>query len=376
MSQSPQHIIIHPQVIMKWSTASKFLLPFLISTAHSASSVPSDYVSVQVGYHVVFSYPGLQPPTHLFDLIKEGKVGGIILFGENVGNNLSTIVDQFQSTYKESPSYAGTPLLIMTDQEGGEVRRLPGGPDMSAKQVGQSSDPQDAATQAGNAAAGALQADHLNANLAPVLDVYRQAGDFDDQFGRSFGNTSSLVSTCGSAFVSAQQSAGVIATAKHFPGLGAAGTNQDTDEEPVTLNVTLNELRSVDEVPFTKAIATGLDMVMHSWALYPALDSTYPSGLSQKWIQGELRARLGFTGVTITDAIEAGALEAFGTDAERAVLASQAGMDMILASARNVTQGESVVDALVSALNDGTLSGDSFSEATNRILAVRKKVTA
>ncbi|KAJ5818840.1 Glycoside hydrolase superfamily [Penicillium riverlandense] len=356
---------------MKWS---KFLLPFLVSTAHGAKSVPSDDVSVQVGYHVVFSYPGLQPPTHLFDLIKEGKVGGIILFGENVGSNLSTIVDQFQSTYKESPSYAGTPLLIMTDQEGGEVRRLPGGPDMSAKQVGQSSDPQDAATQAGKDAASALQADHLNTNLAPVLDVYREAGDFDDEYGRSFGNTSSLVSTCGTAFVSAQQSAGVIATAKHFPGLGAAGTDQNTDEEPVTLNLTLKELRSVDEVPFTKAIATGLDMVMHSWALYPALDSKYPSGLSRKWVQGELRGRLGFTGVTITDAIEAGALEAFGTDAERAVLASQAGMDIILASARNVTQGESVVDALVSALNDGTLSEDSFNEATDRILAVRKKL--
>ncbi|KAJ5625453.1 glycosyl hydrolase [Penicillium lagena] len=356
---------------MKWSTASKFLLQLLVCTAHSAKSVPSDDVSVQVGYHVVFSYPGLQPPTHLFDLIKEGKVGGIILFGENVGSNLSTIVDQFQSTYKESPSYAGTPLLIMTDQEGGKSVACPA--DLI---FGQSSDPQDAATQAGNDAASALQADHLNTNLAPVLDVYRQAGDFDDQYGRSFGNTSSLVSTCGTAFVSAQQSAGVIATAKHFPGLGTASTNQDTDEEPVTLNVTLNELRSVDEVPFTKAIAAGLDMVMHSWALYPALDSQYPSGLSQKWVQGELRGRLGFMGVTITDAIEAGALEAFGTDAERAVLASQAGMDMILASARNVTQGESVVDALVSALNDGTLSGDSFNEATDRILAVRKKVTA
>jgi beta-glucosidase-like glycosyl hydrolase len=115
---------------------------------------------------------------------------------------------------------------------------------------------------------------------------------------------------------------------------------------------------------------------MASWAVYPALDANNPSGLSESWIQGQLRQRLGFKGVTITDAIEAGALEAFGSDENRAVLASKAGMDLILASARNATQGESILNALVTALNDGTLAQDSFNQATQRILSLRAKIPA
>ena len=331
-------------------------------------------LSVQAGYHVIHSYPGLTPPESLLTLTEQGKVGGIILFGENVDSNVSNVIASFQSAYAKSPSYSGKPLLIMTDQEGGEVRRIPGGPDLSAKEVGESADPSSAATEAGQEAASTLSGSKVNCNLAPVLDVFRQEGNFIDGAQRSFGNTSALVSECATAWITAQQAAKVIATAKHFPGLGDAAAGQDTDAEPVTINLTLSQLRSVDEAPYVKAIAVGLDMVMASWALYPALDAKNPSGLSESWIQGELRKRLGFTGVTITDAIEAGALTAFGTDENRAVLASKAGMDLILASARNATQGEGIVNALVAALKEGKLAQDSFNAGTQRILALRGKI--
>lgn len=349
-------------------------LPFILPVTGLGSFATANDLSTQVGHHIIFSYPGVQPPSSLFDLIQEGKVGGIIIFGENVAGNLSTIVDSFQSTYEQSPVYAGVPLLILTDQEGGEVRRLPGGPESSAKKIGQTGDPGIAAAQSGKDAASALTSAHLNGNLAPVLDVYRQPGDFIDEYGRSYGNTSGLVETCASSFVTAQQGAGFIATAKHFPGLGAAPTGQNTDEEPVTIDLSLDELRSIDEAPYVPVISAGVDMVMASWALYPSMDARYPSGLSTSWIQDELRGRLGFGGVTITDAIEAGALGAYGDNPARAVLASQAGMDLILASARNVTQGETIFDALLAALNDGSISENYFSQATNRILSLRKKL--
>ena len=207
-----------------------------------------------------------------------------------------------------------------------------------------------------------------------MLDVFRQEGNFIDGVQRSFGNTSALVSECASAWITAQQAAGIIATAKHFPGLGDAAAGQNTDLEPVTINLPLSQLRSVDEAPYKKAIAAGLDMVMTSWALYPALDARNPADLSKSWIQGELRKRLRFTGVTITDAIEASALTAFGTQENRAVLASKAGMDLILASDRNSTKGEGIMNALVAALKDGTLPQHSFKEATKRILALRRKI--
>lgn len=359
---------------MKSTTLGQFALAVLASLSSGAEARPGADLSVQAGYHVIHSYPGLNPPASLLTLTEQGKVGGIILFGENVGSNLSAVMASFQAAYKKSPGYTGKPLLIMTDQEGGEVRRLSGGPDLSAKEVGESADPSSAATLAGQQAASTLSASGVNCNLAPVLDVFRQEGNFIDEFQRSFGNTSALVSECAKAWVTAQQAAGVIATAKHFPGLGAATTNEDTDVAPVTINLTLNQLQSVDEVPYTKAIAAGLDMVMASWALYPALDATYPSGLSTSWIQGQLRQRLGFTGVTITDAIEAGALEAFGNDANRGVMASKAGMDLLLASARNATQGEAIVDALVAALNEGTLDQTEFNAGTQRILNLRGKL--
>ena len=118
-------------------------------------------------------------------------------------------------------------------------------------------------------------------------------------------------------------------------------------------------------------------MVMPSWALYPALDRTYPAGLSSKWIQDELRGRLGFKGVTISDAIEAGGLDAFGKDdGHRAVVASAAGVDVILAATRNGAQGSAVVDALVAAVNGGTLDSARFTAASQRILSLRGSITS
>jgi beta-glucosidase-like glycosyl hydrolase len=334
-------------------------------------------MAILAGYHVIYSYPGVQPPAELYTLISQGKVGGLILYGENVVANLSTIVQSFQDAYVQSPAFNLTKLhlLITTDQEGGEVRRLPGGPFLSEKQVGLSSDPKGNATEAGKEAAAAMIVAAVNGNLAPVLDVFRQPGNFIDEFQRSFSNDSAIVAECGAAYIAAQQAAGPVATAKHFPGLGAATVVQNTDERPVTLNVTLDELRSVDMAPYQQVIAAGVDMVMASWAVYPALDAECPSGLSSKWIQGELRERLGFRGVTITDAIESASLVAFGNEPNRAILASQAGMDLILAAALNATQGAVINDAIINALKNGSLPLGQFAESTERILKLRSKLT-
>ncbi|RHZ68786.1 hypothetical protein CDV55_107111 [Aspergillus turcosus] len=347
----------------------KLISTLLLSAVCTA--FPHANPTLNAATHVIYSYPEASPPASLLSLISAGKVGGVILFGQNVNANLSTYVSTMQKAWASSPTYDGLPLFIMTDQEGRYVRRLPGGPTLSEKQVGESADPVAAATQAGDDAAAALNAYGVNVNLAPVLGVYRSAGDFLDQWERSYGNTSSLVAECAKAFIPAQQSHGAIATAKHWPGLGAATADEDTDAEPVTINLSLKTLRSVDEVPFAAAIEAGVDMVMASWAVYPAMDDK-PSGLSEKWIKEELRGRLGFRGVTVTDAIEAGSLVNYGDDANRAVLATQAGMDLILASARNVTQGEAIVDALTQALENGELDKAEFDAGTARIMALRE----
>ncbi|GHJ41746.1 glycoside hydrolase family 3 N-terminal domain-containing protein [Streptomyces sp. TS71-3] len=327
----------------------------------------------QAGQRVIFSYPGLTPPQSLLDAISEGRAGGVIFFGENISSlsQIATVVDQLRQAHQASPVTA--PLVLTTDQEGGQVRRLPGAPVLSEKEVGASANPEAAARDAGTGAGQNLAGVGMNVNLAPVLDVYRKAGDFADQFKRSYSTDPAVVGTLGKDFVTAQQATGVAATAKHFPGLGSASSSQNTDLRAVTLNVSLSQLHSTDERPYTSAIAAGVKLVMLSWAIYPALDSHLPAGLSPTVVQ-ELRGRLGFTGVTVTDALEAGALSAFGTSAQRGVKAAGAGMDLLLCSARDVSQGEDTVTALAAAVQDGTLDRAAFDAAVQRVTALRNQL--
>jgi beta-N-acetylhexosaminidase len=204
-----------------------------------------------------------------------------------------------------------------------------------------------------------------------VLDVYRGLGNFVDHFGRSYSRNPQTVARLGGDFIRAQQRTAVAATAKHFPGLGAATRTQNTDERPVSLPLSVRTLRGVDELPYSSAISSGVRLVMASWATYPALDRRHPAGMSTVVIQRELRQRLKFAGVTITDALEAGALRAFGRASNRAVLAARAGMDLLLCSARSVRQGTSVVSALAAARASGALDVPAFNASVERVIALR-----
>ena len=323
------------------------------------------------GQRVISSYPGLTPPTSLFSDITAGQTAGVIFFGENISSDaqIAAVITQLRQAQAQSP--VQVPLLLMTDQEGGLVRRLPGAPVLSEKQIGASSDPVGNATAAGTGAGQNLAGVGMNVNLAPVLDVYYKTGNFIDQFQRSYSMNPAVVSECGQAFITAQQATGVAATAKHFPGLGSATRNQNTDTGPVTLTVSLSKLHSIDEVPYPVAVSAGVKLVMVSWAIYPALDPRLPAGLSPTVIGQELRGRNGFAGVTITDALEAGALNAFGSTGQNAVTAVGAGMDLILCSARDITQAEAATSALATALGNGQLDPAAFNAAVNRVTALR-----
>jgi beta-N-acetylhexosaminidase len=324
------------------------------------------------GQRVIYSYSGLTPPARLLAVIRAGDAAGVIFFSDNIASitQIRGVAGQLQRAAAQSP--IKTPLLLMTDQEGGLVHRLPGPPFMSEKQLGQSHNADGAVLGAGRAAGRNLAGAGLNVNLAPVLDVYRSPGNFIDQFGRSYSSRASTAARLGADFIGAQQSINVAATAKHFPGLGAATTNQNTDVRSVTLNLSLHTLRTVDELPYQSAVKAGADLVMVSWATYPALDRHRPAGLSSAVVGSELRKRLRFGGVTITDALEAGALSAFGSTANRATLAAGAGMDLILCSSRNPSQGVAAEQALAGELKSGKLKRTTFTAAANRVLALRQ----
>jgi len=338
----------------------------------SSPAVPAGLTLQQeAGQRIIYSYQGLTPPQHLFDLIRQGDAAGVIFFGGNISSQsqIAGVIKQLRQAQAASPVHV--PLLLMTDQEGGIVKRLPGPPFNSAKQVGESSNPVAAATAQGAAAGQNMSGVGMNLNLAPVLDVYRTPGNFLDAAQRSFSQNPLTVSQLGSAFIVAQQNTGVAATGKHFPGLGAAPNGANTDERPVTLNVSLTNLRGIDELPYAAAVQNGVKLVMMSWAVYPALDGNHPAGMSSAVVQNELRGRIGFKGVTITDALEAGALQAYGSAGNRALSAAEAGMDLLLCSSGDPAQGDAAAASLVAGVNSGKLSRSGFDAAWGRVNALR-----
>ena len=342
----------------------------------SASGPAGKLTAVQLaGQRVIYSFTGTTPPQSLLKLIREGEVAGVIFFSSNISS-----VSQLQSVTKEldaaqAASPVHLPLLLMTDQEGGEVRRIAGGnPTQSQLSIGQSANPVKEAAVAGAGAAQTLSGAGLNVNLAPVLDVFAVPGNFIDSAQRSYSSDPAVVGAAGASFITAQQQGGVAATAKHFPGLGTASKNENTDMVPVTLSEPLSQIRAVDEQPYKQAIAAGVDLIMVSWAVYPAFDANRPAGLSSVVVQQELRGRLGYTGVTITDALEAGALKSYGGPGQRAVDAASAGMDLLLCSSGNVSQGEEATQALASAMQGGQLTSSSFNAAVARVDQLRTKL--
>ena len=340
-----------------------------------SAALPTLSAQQLAGQRVIYSYSGRTPPASLISLIKHGEAAGVIFFGQNISSEaqIAGVIRQLNRANASSLNPVRAPLLLMTDQEGGQVRRLPGRPFLSEKQIGANplAKAKTLATQAGQGAAANLHGVGMNVNLAPVLDVYRKAGNFDDQFGRSYSKNPAVVSDLGTNMIKAQQAGGVAATAKHFPGLGAATASQNTDARPVTLNLSLATIRSTDETPFQAAINAGVKLIMLSWATYPALGAR-PAGLSPNVVQGELRNRLKFTGVTITDALEAGALRSYGSTQNRARFAALAGMDLLLCSAQHVTQGEQARSELAAAYRNGTLNGPAFLASVNRVVALRQ----
>ncbi len=321
------------------ATASSAAAAATSGAAAQAAVLPSLTPAQLAGQRVIYSYSGLTPPASLLSLIAHGDVAGVIFFSGNISSEpqLASVVRTLEKADAATTNPVKLPLLLMTDQEGGLVRRLPGAPFQSEKQIGASASPASAAAAAGKNAAANLRGVGLNVNLAPVLDVFRSAGDFDDQFQRSYSMNPHVAATAGAAFIRAQQAGGVAATAKHFPGLGSAAASQNTDLRPVTLTLSLASLRAVDEVPYPAAISAGVRLVMLNWATYPAVDPGRPAGLSSRIVSGELRTRLGFKGVTITDAHRGRRAQAVRLDPEPGAAGRRGrhGPDPVLAAERH-----------------------------------------
>ena len=335
------------------------------SSARASAAAPALTLRQAVGQHMIFAYDGLTPPAALKRRIARGEAAGVIIFTRNVrsAGQLRAAMRRLQAIRR--PAGLRAPLIVMADQEGGPVRRIPGAPTRAAADVGSAAQ----ARSDGEGAARTLRAAGVNMDLAPVADVGRPGAALTRE-RRVYGRSSGAVASRARAFAAGLRRGGVRATAKHFPGFGAAAIN--TDNAAQRIDTPLTTLRSTDLPPFQRLIDDGVDAVMLSTAVYPALDDE-PAAFSSRWITGELRERLGFRGVAITDDLGTPAVAAFGSNRARAVLAVEAGIDLPL-FASSYKAGAQAAEGLLAAAADGRLDASALREQARRVLALRARI--
>jgi beta-N-acetylhexosaminidase len=341
------------------------------SARHAAlRQTPPGATSVRVsttkllGQRIMVGMQGTTPDSALLQRIRDGRVGAVILFAANITGRaqLTSLTGSMQRAARQG---GNPPLLIAVDQEGGQVKRLRSGPpDLSPPQIAGTGSTA-VASREGRVTGNYLKGLGINMDLAPVVDVPTFSGAFIWQQGRAFSFNASSVAKYATAFALGLQGAHAAATAKHFPGVGSAGV--DTDNKLDELRPSKAQLDGALK-PYRTLIPLGLDAVMLSTAGFPAYDrSGTPTALSRPIVQGLLRGRLHFRGLTITDAL--------GTPTNHdeltaGVLAARAGADILLYT--DSASGE--LPALQAALRSGAINGAEAQASYQRIVALKHRV--
>ena len=305
--------------------------------------------------------------------VAQYHLGGILLFTQDYkdasGDWLTqdAFAEKLAALQDAAESDTGIPLLIGSDEEGGTVTRASRNPNLFPSKF---PSPQSlfetvglegllADTQQYNSRLHSLG---ITVNFAPVCDVSTNPKDFI--YERSFGQNAQTTADYIAQVVAAMSDAGIASVLKHFPGYGS---NADThtgiavDERPY------EQFLAEDYLPFAAGIGAGAPFVLVSHNIVTCLDSSYPASLSAAWHE-QLRSHLGFEGVILTDDLDMGAVKAYADSGNIAVLALQAGNDMIVCS--DLTQ----IGAVIAAVQDGTLSEKTIDSACRRVLAAKQSL--
>jgi beta-N-acetylhexosaminidase len=292
--------------------------------------------------------------------------GGFVFLGQPPASRRTALRAGLAQLGAAAPDRGQVAPWMSTDTEGGTVARLTDvlGPLPSPRQMaGQWTTAQ--IQSAMRARGAALRGLGITMDLAPVLDTASPTDPVADESQRSFSTTPGVAAADGIAYAAGLRSAGVVAVGKHFPGLGHASANTDTG--PAT-DPPLATLRSVDLVPFERAVAAGLPVVMVGHPVVPGLSGGLPASLSPA-TYALLRSTLHFTGVALTDSLAAGAVAVAGYSQPRAaVTALAAGADMAMVDAATF---QPVLSALEQAISAGTLPATRAEASAGRILAAK-----
>jgi beta-N-acetylhexosaminidase len=314
----------------------------------------------QLGQLIIVQFAGQSATPEALRMVTDQGVGGVLSFAANIQTG-----DQTRAMTSNLQQAVAIPLLMSVDQEGGLVNRFraiigsqPGANTMTTPEI---------AYQRGQHDAQLLQQYGYNLNLAPVVDV----GTANPQLlDRTFGSDPQTVATLAGAYMAGLQASGaVMACLKHFPGIGA--TTIDPHISLPALKRSRGDWERIDLAPYKTLLATGnVHAIMVTHEMIPAVDSQYPSSLSPAVIDGELRQKLGFQGVVITDSLVMGALNNRWTVPQAAALAIAAGADMVIGP-QNAQVVAQVKDTLKAALSSGKLSQARIETSVKRVLTLK-----
>lgn len=305
----------------------------------------------------------------LTQMVHDWHVGGLILYGGDIVS-----APQGRALLTSAQRAAAIPLLVATDEEGGEVDQIPaaaGVQQMPAPgqygRIGSAGRVYQDALVTGRQ----LRALGVNMDLAPVLDVLV---DPNSPIGdRSYGADPALVTRLGTAAIRGYQAGGIAATAKHFLGLGSVSI--DLHKDLPTISRDRRQLEQVELAPMRAAIAAGVDALMVTHAAIPALDPTNtPASLSRTIVDGFIRGHMGYHGLIITDSLAMGGLSTrVKSNAEATVRAIAAGNDMALISTDPPTI-RGALDAVEHAVATGRISPATIDAAVRRVLTLKAKL--
>ena len=305
------------------------------------------------------------PETDAAQLAADYHLGGYILFGRDFKDKTA---EQVTADIQSCQDAAEIPLLIAVDEEGGTVNRVSSNPNLRSSPF---RSPQSLYSEGGlelvrsdaQEKCRLLESLGININFAPVCDVSQDPADFiyDRTLGRDAQETSQYVA----AVVETMAEEGMGSVLKHFPGYG---NNTDTHTGVAYDDRPYDTFLTSDFLPFQAGIAAGADMVLVSHNIVSAMDEASPASLSPE-VHRVLREDLGFTGVIVTDDLVMDGVRDFAGDDEAAVLAVQAGNDLICC-----TDFQTQVPAVLAAVESGEITGEQIDAAVLRVLTMKLRL--
>lgn len=306
------------------------------------------------------------------DVLRTWQPGAVVLFAANLGDpaQVTRLTNGYQQTITDA---GGLPLLIAVDQEGGVVARLTDGFTLLPAPMLTAAAGPEMAGRLGAQVAGELSGVGINMNLAPVadLDTFR---DNPIIFRRAWGSDPQVVGEALAGYVRGSQAAGVLATAKHFPGHGE--TRQDSHAVLQTLDLDRERLDAVELAPFRAAIAADVAAIMVAHIHYLALqpDGVAPASLDRAVVTDLLRDEMGFNGLIMTDALDMNAVDMEFDFSEASVRAVEAGIDVIALGPSFGAQTQiQAMQAVVDAVRSGRISEGRINLSVARILAAKER---